>query len=148
VTQRPDLYYRIGRQELAIALHKRFTTDYDLPNDRTYCESCATVGLMMFGQRMAELTERCAVLRSGRTSALQYHSGRYIQGGDRTFFCQSVGSLAANCLPATINVTRKTSASAMYESSVLPDKLFPRTLASLGQYIYAEDDISIYINLC
>ena len=35
---------------------ERFTTDYDLPNDRMYCESCASVGLMMYGQRMAALT--------------------------------------------------------------------------------------------
>ena len=35
---------------------ERFTADYDLPNDSTYCESCASVGLMMFGQRMASLT--------------------------------------------------------------------------------------------
>lgn len=34
---------------------ERFTTDYDLPNDRMYCESCASVGLMMFSQRMASL---------------------------------------------------------------------------------------------
>ena len=35
---------------------ERFTADYDLPNDRMYCESCASVGLMMFAQRMASLT--------------------------------------------------------------------------------------------
>ena len=35
---------------------ERFTTDYDLPNDIAYCETCASVGLMMFGQRMASLT--------------------------------------------------------------------------------------------
>lgn len=35
---------------------ERFTADYDLPNDRMYCESCASVGLMMFSQRMATLT--------------------------------------------------------------------------------------------
>ena len=39
-------------------LLERFTVDYDLPNDRMYCESCASIGLMMFGQRMNQLTRR------------------------------------------------------------------------------------------
>ncbi len=35
---------------------ERFTSDYDLPNDSAYAESCASVGLMMLSVRMAELT--------------------------------------------------------------------------------------------
>lgn len=35
---------------------ERFTTDYDLPNDRNYSESCASIGLAMFGIRMANIT--------------------------------------------------------------------------------------------
>lgn len=31
---------------------ERFTTDYDLPNDHMYCETCASIGLMMFAKRM------------------------------------------------------------------------------------------------
>lgn len=36
---------------------ERFTTDYDLPNDRMYCESCASVGLMMFSSGWATSQE-------------------------------------------------------------------------------------------
>lgn len=35
---------------------ERFTTDYDLPNDTMYCETCASIGLMMFANRMTRLT--------------------------------------------------------------------------------------------
>lgn len=38
-------------------LLERFTTDYDLPNDRNYSESCASIGLAMFGNRMAQITK-------------------------------------------------------------------------------------------
>lgn len=31
---------------------ERFTTDYELPIDTNYNETCASIGLMMFGQRM------------------------------------------------------------------------------------------------
>ena len=41
-------------------LLERFTTDYDLPNDRNYSESCASIGLAMFGKRMAEITRDAA----------------------------------------------------------------------------------------
>lgn len=39
---------------------ERFTTDYNLPNDSVYAETCASVGLMMFAARMWRLTEDAA----------------------------------------------------------------------------------------
>jgi DUF1680 family protein len=53
---------------------ERFTSDYDLPNDRTYCETCASVGLMMFGQGRSLTGD--AGLRCGRKGSLQYGSRR------------------------------------------------------------------------
>ena len=35
---------------------ERFTTDYDLPNDTNYSESCASIGLALFCRRMAQIT--------------------------------------------------------------------------------------------
>lgn len=35
---------------------ERFTTDFDLPNDSMYCETCASIGLMLFSRRMSWLT--------------------------------------------------------------------------------------------
>lgn len=32
-----------------------FTTDYDLPNDTIYAETCASIGLVFFARRMLEL---------------------------------------------------------------------------------------------
>ena len=37
-------------------LLERFTADYDLPNDCNYSESCASIGMAMFGQRMGNIT--------------------------------------------------------------------------------------------
>jgi len=41
----------IGSQGIGEA----FTSDYDLPNDTAYSESCASIGLMMFARRMVEM---------------------------------------------------------------------------------------------
>src|SRR5690606_26483035 len=37
-------------------LLERFTTDYDLPNGSNYSETCASIGLALFGRRMARIT--------------------------------------------------------------------------------------------
>jgi Uncharacterized protein conserved in bacteria len=33
-----------------------FTKDYDLPNEDAYCETCASVGMVLWNQRMCQLT--------------------------------------------------------------------------------------------
>ena len=37
---------------LAPQTGEAFSSDYDLPNDTVYAESCASIGLMMFARRM------------------------------------------------------------------------------------------------
>jgi DUF1680 family protein len=34
-----------------------FSTDYDLPNEQAYCETCASVGMVFWNQRMNALTD-------------------------------------------------------------------------------------------
>lgn len=40
---------------------ERFTVDYDLPNEYNYSESCASIGLAMFGMRMNQITKDLAM---------------------------------------------------------------------------------------
>lgn len=51
VQQRMYITGGIGSQGIGEA----FTSDYDLPNDTAYGESCASIGLMMFARRMLEM---------------------------------------------------------------------------------------------
>ena len=37
---------------------ERFTTDFDLPNDRAYTESCASIGLVFWAHRMIQIKPR------------------------------------------------------------------------------------------
>lgn len=39
---------------------ERFTVDYDLPNEYNYSESCASIGLALFGLRMARSQEKAS----------------------------------------------------------------------------------------
>ena len=125
---------------------ERFTTDYDLPNDRNYCESCASVGLMMFGQRMAELTKDAQYYDVVERVLCNSILAGISKEGDRYFYVNPLEVWPANCLPATSLAHVKPVRQPWYEVACCPTNI-SRTLASLGQYIYAEDDQSIYINM-
>ena len=48
-----------------------FTTDYDLPNETAYAETCATVAMIFWAQRMLQPRPRRQVRRRPRARPLQ-----------------------------------------------------------------------------
>jgi hypothetical protein len=111
-----------------------FTTDYDLPNEQAYCETCASVGMVFWNQRMNALTgnaEYADVLeRSLYNGALDGLS----LSGDRFFYGNPLASRGQHarrewfgtaCCPANI----------------------ARLVASLGDYIYARTPDGFAVNL-
>ena len=124
---------------------ERFTSDYDLPNDSAYCETCASVGLMMFGQRMASLTGDAryyeAVERALHNTVL---AGISIDGL-RYFYVNTLEVRPEVCLPATSMAHVKPVRQEWFSVACCPTNV-ARTLASLGQYIYAKDDDALYIH--
>ena len=124
---------------------ERFTTDYDLPNDRMYCESCASVGLMMFGQRMAALTGDAkyydAVERALCNTVLAGISAE----GDHYFYVNPLEVWPDNCLPSTSMAHVKPVRQSWFGVACCPSNL-ARTLSSDGQYVFAQDEKSLYIN--
>ena len=124
---------------------ERFTADYDLPNDRMYCESCASVGLMMFGQRMAALNRDAAYYETVERALCNTVLAGIAADGDRFFYVNPLEVWPDNCLPSTSMAHVKPVRQPWFACACCPPNL-ARTLASLGQYIYAEDDRSVYIN--
>ncbi|MEA4871122.1 MAG: glycoside hydrolase family 127 protein [Christensenella sp.] len=126
-------------------LLERFTVDYDLPNDRMYCESCASIGLMMFGQRMNLLTRDASyydvVERALCNTVLAGISVR----GDRYFYVNPLEVWPDNCKSSTSMSHVKPVRQEWFSCACCPPNI-ARTLASVGQYIYAEDEKSVYIN--
>lgn len=111
-----------------------FSVDYDLPNEQAYCETCASVGMVFWNQRMNSLTgnaEYTDVLeRSLYNGALDGLS----LSGDRFFYGNPLASSGRHarrewfgtaCCPANI----------------------ARLVASIGNYVYASSDNGIWINL-
>ena len=124
---------------------ERFTTDYDLPNDRMYCESCASVGLMMFGQRMAALTGQAEYYDVVERALCNTVLGGIAAEGDRYFYVNPLEVWPDNCLPSTSMAHVKPVRQKWFAVACCPSNI-ARTLASLGQYIYAQDEKSVYIN--
>ncbi len=111
-----------------------FTTDYELPNFSAYAETCASIGLIFWAHRMFLLQGE-----SGYVDVLEnalYNgvlSGIALDG--TSFFYQ-------NPLASHGNLQRQS----WFSCACCPPNI-SRLLASLGQYIYAQDDEDIWINL-
>ena len=114
-----------------------FTRDYDLPNAQAYCETCASVGMVFWNHRMAQLTgdgkfidilERS--LYNGALSGLSL-------SGDRFFY--------GNPLASSTTWDQK-GRSEWFGTACCPANI-ARLVASLGGYVYGVSDRDIWVNL-
>ena len=124
---------------------ERFTADYDLPNDRMYCESCASVGLMMFGQRMAALTGEASYYEAVELALCNTVLAGIAAEGDKYFYVNPLEVWPDNCCESTSMSHVKPVRQPWFTCACCPSNI-ARTLASVGQYIYAQDEKSIYVN--
>lgn len=111
-----------------------FTADYSLPNATAYCETCASVGMVLWNSRMnrmkgdakyADVLERS--LYNGALAGISLE-------GDRFFY--------VNPLESDGNHHRKD----WYGCACCPSQLC-RFLPSIGGYIYAASDEAVWVNL-
>ena len=126
-------------------LLERFTVDYDLPNDRMYCESCASIGLMMFGQRMNLLTRDASYYDVVERALCNTVLAGISVKGDRYFYVNPLEVWPENCKSSTSMSHVKPVRQEWFSCACCPPNI-ARTLASLGQYIFAEDEKSVYVN--
>lgn len=116
------------------ASNEGFTTDYDLPNLTAYQETCASVAMAMWNQRLA----------------LLYGDGKYADLVERSLYN---GVLAGVSLDGTrfFYVNPLTSTGNHHRSEWFGCACCPpnvaRTLASLGGYAYAQTDDEVRVNL-
>jgi len=111
-----------------------FTEDYDLPNDTAYCETCATIGMVLWNHRLnllhgegrfADVVERC--LYNGLLSGVSLD-------GEKFFYPNPLASRG------------KHHRQPWYKCACCPTNIV-RFVPSLGGYIYARTDEGIWVNL-
>ncbi len=111
-----------------------FSKDYDLPNEHAYCETCASVGMVFWNQRMHSLTgegkyfdvlERS--LYNGALDGLSLTGNRFFYGNPLASSGQHNRRewFGTACCPANI----------------------ARLVASIGNYIYSESPKATWVNL-
>jgi DUF1680 family protein len=111
-----------------------FSTDYDLPNEQAYCETCASVGMVFWNQRMnlltgeskyADVLERS--LYNGALDGLSLSGDRFFYGNPLASSGQHARSewFGTACCPSNIS----------------------RLVESVGDYVYAKTNDAIWVNL-
>ena len=127
-------------------LLERFTTDYDLPNDCNYSESCASIGLAMFGNRMAAITKDASYIDVVERALYNTVLAGLALDGKSFFYVDPLEVWPDNCMPRTSREHVKPVRQKWFGVACCPPNI-ARTLASMGQYIYGRDEECIYLNL-
>lgn len=110
------------------------TEDYDLPNLDAYCETCASVGMVLWNQRMNQLTGDSKYIDVLERSLYNGALAGISLGGDRFFY--------VNPLESKGDHHRQE----WYGCACCPSQL-SRFLPSIGNYIYASSDDALWVNL-
>jgi DUF1680 family protein len=111
-----------------------FSTDYDLPNEQAYCETCASVGMVFWNHRMNMLTGDSRYLDVLERSLYNAALDGLSLSGDLFFY--------GNPLASTGRYKRKE----WFGTACCPANI-ARLVASVGNYIYGKSDQGIWINL-
>lgn len=129
-------------------LLERFTTDYDLPNNCNYSESCASIGLALFARRMAQITRDASYMDVAEKALYNTVLAGIAMDGKSFFYVNPMEVWPDNCIPRTSKEHIKPVRQKWFGVACCPPNI-ARTLASLGQYICFTDisDSMVYINL-
>ncbi len=124
---------------------ERFTTDYDLPNETAYAETCAAIGLVFWAHRMlhlepdgryADVMERA--LYNGVLSGVSLDGSKFFYVNPLTVHPKGFRFMYA----AYFEPVRQE----WFGTSCCPTNL-ARLLASLERYVYSQGKNEIYVHL-
>ena len=130
----------------ASGILERFTTDYDLSNEMAYAESCASVGLMLFGLRMNRVTRQAKYFDPVERALYNTVLASVALDGKSFFYVNPLEVWPKACMPYTSKEHVKPVRQPWFSCACCPPNV-ARTFASLGQYIWAQDSQRVYLNL-
>lgn len=111
-----------------------FTEDFDLPNREAYCETCASVGMVFWNQRMNQFTGDSKYVDVLERSMYNGALAGISLAGDRFFY--------VNPLESEGDHHRQ----AWYGCACCPSQI-SRFLPSVGNYIYGTSAGALWVNL-
>ena len=125
---------------------ERFTTNYDLPNNSNYSETCASIGLALFGRRMAQISREGKYFDTVEKALYNTVLSGIAMDGKSFFYVNPLEVWPDNCIPRTSKEHVKPVRQSWFGVACCPPNV-ARTLASLGEYIYLAEKDAIWINL-
>jgi DUF1680 family protein len=111
-----------------------FSIDYDLPNAQAYCETCASVGMVFWNQRMNLLTGESKYADVLEKTLYNAALDGISLSGDLFFYGNPLAS------------DGRSKRSEWFGTACCPANI-ARLLASLGNYIYNRSEQGIWVNL-
>lgn len=127
---------------------ERFTTDYDLPDEYNYAETCAAIGLALFGLRMAQITGKASYIDVVERALYNNILAGIALDGRSFFYVNPLEVWPDACMNRTSKEHVKPVRQKWFGVACCPPNI-ARTLASLGQYIYGwnRKTKKLYVNL-
>ena len=123
-----------------------FTFDYDLPNDTVYGETCASLAMVFFAQRMLRLNANGeygdvldTLLYNGTISGMNLE-------GNRFFYVNPLESWPERSAKSQIITHIKSERQKWFGCACCPPNL-ARTICSLPGYVYLTQDNTAYMSL-
>lgn len=123
-----------------------FSMDYDLPNDTVYAETCASIGLIFFAQRMLLLepnSQYADVMERALYNTVLAGMGH---DGKSFFYVNPLEVYPKACEANHIYHHVKPNRQRWFGCACCPPNV-ARLLASLGQYVYTVRENTVYTHL-
>jgi DUF1680 family protein len=123
-----------------------FSTDYDLPNDTVYAETCASIGLIFFAQRMLMLEPNSRYADELERALYNTVIAGMSRDGKSFFYVNPLEVHPQACAANHIYHHVKPVRQGWFGCACCPPNV-ARLLASLGQYVYMVRENTVYANL-
>ena len=124
-----------------------FSFDYDLPNDTVYAETCASIGLVFFAQRMLRLAPESKYADVMERALYNTVVGGMARDGKHFFYVNPLEVDPKACHGSNHKYDHiKTVRQEWFGCACCPPNV-ARLLASLGEYIYTVQGDTVYAHL-
>lgn len=127
-------------------IYERFTTDFDLPSDRNYSETCASIGLALFCRRMLGITREERYAATMETALMNTVLAGVALDGESFFYVNPLEVWPDNLIPYTSMSHVKSTRQKWFGCACCPPNI-ARTLAGLGEYTVFTEEDSVWINM-
>lgn len=123
-----------------------FTFDYDLPNDTAYTETCASIGMVFFAQRMLRIAPDSRYADVMELELYNNVLSGMAEDGKSFFYVNPLDVRPVECEKDRRKEHVKASRQKWFGCACCPPNL-ARLISSLGSYIYTENSDSLYVHL-